>query len=97
LGKYLVVVRCARAVDYVRLPEGWGQEVKSHMFMDNGCLIEASYLGSRKEMVGMVGMLQLVLEMGIKPWVEKISVSEKGIAELVCLPWWLPVSLQYLL
>jgi alcohol dehydrogenase (NADP+) len=46
--------------------------------MENGCLIGASHLGSRKEMVR---MLKLAADRGIKPFVEEIPVSERGIAE----------------
>lgn len=62
----------------VGLPEGEGQLVKSHMFMGNGCLIGASHLGSRKEMLR---MLELAAEKGIKPYVEEIPISEEGIRE----------------
>jgi alcohol dehydrogenase (NADP+) len=62
----------------VGLPEGEGQEVKSHMFMSNGCLIGASHLGSRKEMLR---MLDLAAEKKIEPWVEEIPISEEGIKE----------------
>jgi alcohol dehydrogenase (NADP+) len=62
----------------VGLPEGEGQEVKSHMFMSNGCLIGASHLGSRKEMLR---MLRLAADKGIQPWVEEIPISEEGCKE----------------
>jgi alcohol dehydrogenase (NADP+) len=62
----------------VGLPEGEGQEVKSHMFMSNGCLIGASHLGSRKEMLR---MLQLAADKNIQPWVEEIPISEAGCEE----------------
>lgn len=62
----------------VGLPEGAGQEVKTDTFMANGCLIGASHLGSRKEMIR---MLQLAADKGLKSWVEEIPISEKGLAE----------------
>ncbi|KAF4627589.1 hypothetical protein G7Y89_g10566 [Cudoniella acicularis] len=80
LGKYLSLLDVHAKWVSVGLPEGEGQEVKSHMFMENGCLIGASHLGSRKEMLR---MLQLAADKGIKPWVETIPISEKGIAEAV--------------
>jgi D-arabinose 1-dehydrogenase-like Zn-dependent alcohol dehydrogenase len=54
-----------------------GQEVKSQMFMENGCLIGASHLGSRKEMLA---MLKLAADHAIKPWVETVEISESDLA-----------------
>jgi alcohol dehydrogenase (NADP+) len=62
----------------VGLPEGAGQEVKTTTFLSNGCLIGASHLGSRKEMIQ---MLQLAADKGLKSWVEEIPISEKGLTE----------------
>jgi alcohol dehydrogenase (NADP+) len=60
----------------VGLPEGSGQEVKAQDFMKNGCLIGASHLGSRKEVLA---MLKLAEEKGIKSWVEEIEISAEGL------------------
>lgn len=60
----------------VGLPEGEGQEVKTQTFMNNGCLIGASHLGSRKEVLS---MLQLAADKGIKSWVEEIEISKEGL------------------
>lgn len=78
LGKYLSLLDVHGRWISVGLPEGAGQEVKSNMFMENGCLIGATHLGSRKEVLR---MLQLAADKGIHPWVEEIPISEKGCAE----------------
>lgn len=77
LGKYLSLLNVHGKWISVGLPPGAGQEVKSHMFMENGCFIGASHLGSRKEMLA---MLNLAADNGIKPWVETIEISEAGLA-----------------
>lgn len=77
-GKYISLLDVHGRWISVGLPEGKGQEIKNNMFMENGCLIGASHLGSRKETLR---MLQLAAEKGIKPYVEEIPVSEKGIVE----------------
>lgn len=78
LEKYLSLLDVHGKWISVGLPEGSGQEVKSNMFMENGCLIGASHLGSRKEMLR---MLKLAADNSIEPWVEEIPISEKGCAE----------------
>ncbi|RDL37434.1 putative cinnamyl alcohol dehydrogenase [Venustampulla echinocandica] len=80
LGKYLSLLDVHGKWISVGLPEGSGQEVKSNMFMENGCLIGASHLGSRKEVLA---MLQLAADKGIESWVEEIPISEKGLADAV--------------
>ena len=51
--------------------------VKTQTFMGNGCLIGASHLGSRKEVLS---MLKLAAEKGIESWVEEIEISKEGLA-----------------
>ncbi|RDW80937.1 putative cinnamyl alcohol dehydrogenase [Coleophoma crateriformis] len=80
LGQYLSLLDVHGRWISVGLPPGAGQEVKSHMFMENGCLIGASHLGSRKETLA---MLQLAAEKGIKSWVEEVPISKTGLAEAV--------------
>ena len=77
LGKYLSLLDVHGKWISVGLPEGAGQEVKSQMFMENGCLIGASHLGSRKEMLA---MLKLAADHAIEPWVETVEISESGLA-----------------
>jgi alcohol dehydrogenase (NADP+) len=60
----------------VGLPEGSGQEVKAQTFLKNGCLIGASHLGSRKEVLA---MLDLAVEKGVDSWVEEIPISAEGL------------------
>jgi alcohol dehydrogenase (NADP+) len=78
LEKYLSLLDVHGRWISVGLPEGAGQEVKTNTFMANGCLIGASHLGSRKEMLQ---MLQLAADKGLKSWVEEIPISEKGLTE----------------
>lgn len=78
LGKYLSLLDVHGRWVSVGLPEGAGQEIQNHMFMENGCLIGASHLGSRKETLA---MLKLAAEKGIKPWVETVEISEEGLAD----------------
>ncbi|TVY46789.1 NADP-dependent alcohol dehydrogenase [Lachnellula occidentalis] len=80
LQKYLSLLDVHGRWISVGLPEGAGQEIKSNMFMENGCLIGASHLGSRKEVLI---MLQLAVDRGIHPWVEEVDISEQGCAEAV--------------
>jgi alcohol dehydrogenase (NADP+) len=60
----------------VGLPEGSGQEVRAQDFLSNGCLIGASHLGSRKEVLA---MLKLAEEKGIESWVEEVPISAEGL------------------
>lgn len=76
LGKYLSLLDVHGKWVSVGLPEGEGQEVKSHMFMENGCLVGASHLGSRKEMLA---MLKLAVDKKVKPMVETVDISEAGL------------------
>lgn len=80
LGKYLSLLDVHGRWISVGLPEGAGTEIKNNDFMDNGCLIGASHLGSRKEVLS---MLNLAAEKGIKSWVEEVQIGEKGLSEAV--------------
>lgn len=62
----------------VGLPEDGGVGVKTGDIFANGCLIGASHLGSRKEVLS---MLNLAAEKGIKSWVEEIQISPEGLKE----------------
>jgi alcohol dehydrogenase (NADP+) len=78
LNRYLSMLDVHGRWISVSLPEGAGQEVKSSVLLTNGCLMGATHLGSRKEMIR---MLQLAADKGLKSWVEQIPISEKGLAE----------------
>jgi len=80
LSKYLSLLDVHGRWISVGLPEGAGQEISTHDFMANGCLIGASHLGSRKETLA---MLQLAADKGIKSWVEEIPISAHGLTEAV--------------
>ena len=77
LEKYLSLLDVHGKWISVGLPEGSGQEVKTQTFMANGCLIGASHLGSRKEVLS---MLKLAADKGIQSWVEEIEISKDGLA-----------------
>jgi len=76
LPKYLSLLDVHGKWIGVGLPEGGGQEVKTQTFLNNGCLIGASHLGSRKEVLA---MLKLAAEKGIESWVEEIEISAQGL------------------
>jgi len=76
LDKYLSLLDVHGRWVSVGLPEGGGQEVKTQDFLKNGCLIGASHLGSRKEVLR---MLDLAVEKGVKSWVEEIEISPEGL------------------
>jgi len=76
LGAYLSLLDVHGRFINVGLPEGSGAEVRSQDLLGNGCLIGASHLGSRKEMLA---MLNLAAEKGIKSWVEEVPISEENL------------------
>lgn len=60
----------------VGLPEGSGAEIRAQDLLANGCMIGASHLGSRREMLE---MLDLAVEKDIKPWVEEVKIGEQNL------------------
>jgi alcohol dehydrogenase (NADP+) len=76
LGKYLSLLDVHGRYISVGLPEGEGARVRSQDLLGNGCLIGASHLGSRKEMIR---MLDLAVEKGVKSWVEEIQISPENL------------------
>jgi alcohol dehydrogenase (NADP+) len=76
LGSYLELLDVHGRWVSVGLPEGSGQEVRSQDLLANGCLLGASHLGSRKEVLA---MLDLAVEKGVKSWVEEIEIGEEGL------------------
>jgi alcohol dehydrogenase (NADP+) len=76
LGAYLSLLDVHGRFINVGLPEGSGSEVRSQDLLSNGCLIGASHLGSRKEVLR---MLDLAVEKGIKSWVEEVPISKDGL------------------
>jgi len=77
LSQYLALLDVHGKFVSVGLPEGSGQEVKAQDFLSNGCLIGASHLGSRKEVLA---MLQLAVDKKVESWVEEIKISKEGLA-----------------
>jgi alcohol dehydrogenase (NADP+) len=80
LGKYLSMLDVHGRWISVGMPEGSGLEVKSQDLAGNGCLMGASHLGSRKEMLA---MLQLAADKGLKSWVEEVPISAEGLKTAV--------------
>lgn len=78
LGAYLSLLDVHAKYVSVGLPEGSGMPLRSQDLLSNGCLIGASHLGSRKEVLQ---MLDLAAEKGIKSWVEEIPISAEGLKE----------------
>ncbi|CAI6089732.1 unnamed protein product [Clonostachys chloroleuca] len=75
LSNYLSMLDIHGRWNSVGLPGG-GINVRNQDFIDNGCFIGASHLGSRKEMLE---MFDLVAEKGLESWVEEIPISKEGL------------------
>jgi len=80
LPKYLSLLDVHAKWVSVGLPEGAGTEIKTDDFMNNGCLIGASHLGSRKEVLA---MLDLAAKNGIESWVEEVQIGANELSEAV--------------
>jgi alcohol dehydrogenase (NADP+) len=78
LAKYLSMMDVHGRWVSVGLPEEEGQVIKAQNLLDNGVLIGASHLGSRKEMIQ---MLDLAAEKGLTSWVEPVEISEENLKE----------------
>jgi alcohol dehydrogenase (NADP+) len=62
----------------VGLPEESTLQIQPQDLLGNGCLIGASHLGSRREMLE---MLQLAADKGIESWVETVPISEENLGK----------------
>ncbi|KAF8863773.1 GroES-like protein [Acephala macrosclerotiorum] len=62
---------------YLSMLDVHGRWVSSDI-LGNGCLIGASHLGSRKEVLG---MLDLAVEKEVKSWVEEVQIGEEGLKD----------------
>lgn len=78
LGKYLSLLDIHGRWNSVGLPGGDGIEVKNQDFIDNGCFIGSSHLGSRREMME---MFDLAGKKGVTSWVEEIPISREGLQQ----------------
>ncbi|OBT85588.1 hypothetical protein VE02_06683 [Pseudogymnoascus sp. 03VT05] len=72
LGAYLSLLDVHGRFISVGLPEGSGAEVRAQDLLGNGCMIGASHLGSRREVLE---MLQLAADKKIESWVEEVKIS----------------------
>jgi len=80
IGAYLALLDVHGKWISVGLPENADLAISPWSFMSNGCLIGASHLGSRKEMLA---MLKLAAEKGIKSWVETVPISAENLSTTV--------------
>ncbi|KAI0874748.1 NADP-dependent alcohol dehydrogenase-like protein [Hypoxylon argillaceum] len=80
LGAYLALLDVHGRWVSVGLPEDADLTIKPQNFISNGCLIGASHLGSRREMLE---MLKLSAEKGIKSWVETVPISAENLSTTV--------------
>lgn len=78
LGAYLSLLDVHGRFISVGLPEGEGAPLKSQDLLGNGCLIGASHLGSRREVLE---MLQLAADKGVKSWVEEVKIGEEALKD----------------
>ncbi|KKA30000.1 hypothetical protein TD95_003824 [Thielaviopsis punctulata] len=75
IGDYLALLKTHCKFVSVGLPEqGW--MIKPQDMNPNGCFIGSSHLGSRRETLE---MLKLVEEKGLKAWVEEVQISPENI------------------
>lgn len=80
LAKYLSMMDVHGRWVSVGLPEEEGQIIKAQNLIQNGVLIGASHLGSRREMLQ---MLQLAADKGLKSWVEEIEIGAENLATVM--------------
>lgn len=64
----------------VGLPEEATLQIKPQDFMANGCLIGASHLGSRREMLD---MFKLAADHNIQSWVEPVPISAENLSKTI--------------
>ncbi|KAI1759320.1 NADP-dependent alcohol dehydrogenase-like protein [Hypoxylon sp. FL1150] len=78
LGAYLALLDVHGKWVSVGLPEEATLNIQPQDLLANGCLIGASHLGSRREMLE---MLQLAADKGIKSWVETVPISAENLGK----------------
>lgn len=78
LSAYLALLDVHGKWISVGLPEEATLNIKPQDLLGNGCLVGASHLGSRREMID---MLQLAADKGIKSWVETIPISAENLGK----------------
>ena len=80
LSEYLSLLNVHGRFNLVGVPGGDGLNVSTFSFIENGCSIGASNLGSRREVLE---MLDLAAVKGIKSWVKEIPISKEGIQQAI--------------
>lgn len=80
LKAYLSTLKVGGEFHMVGLPDEPLPEMMAQAFAGNAAKLTGSHLGNNQEMNA---MLKLAADKGIKPWVETIDISEKGLKEAV--------------
>ncbi|CAI6099411.1 unnamed protein product [Clonostachys chloroleuca] len=80
LQSYLQLLKVHGKFVSTGVPEESKLEITPQMLNFNGCFIGASHLGSRREMLDMLG---LAAEKGVKSWVETLPISEENLSQAV--------------
>lgn len=80
IGAYLALLDVHGKWVSVGLPEEATLQIKPQDFMANGCLIGASHLGSRREMLD---MLKLAADKKIDSWVESVPINAENLAKTI--------------
>lgn len=80
LKAYLSTLKVGGEFHMVGLPDKPLPEMMAQAFAGNAAKLTGSHLGNNQEMNA---MLKLAADKGIKPWVETIDISEKGLTEAV--------------
>lgn len=80
LKTYLSTLRVGGEFHMVGLPDEPLPELLAFNFAGNAAKLTGSHLGNHQEMEA---MLQLAADKDIRPWVEKIDISEEGCKEAV--------------
>lgn len=78
LGAYLALLDVHGKWISVGLPEEATLNIQPQDLLANGCLIGASHLGSRREMLD---MLRLAADKGIESWVETVPLSAENLGK----------------
>ncbi|KAK0389018.1 hypothetical protein NLU13_2595 [Sarocladium strictum] len=78
LNQYLSLLDVHGRWNSVGMPGGEGFNIRNQSFIENGCFIGSTHLGSRREMLE---MLQLAADKGLQSWVEELPIGQPGLKE----------------
>lgn len=80
LKTYMSTLKVGGEFHMVGLPDKPLPEMMAFQFTTNAAKLTGSHIGNHQEMEA---MLKLAAEKDVRPWVEKIDLSEKGCKEAV--------------